>query len=1073
MLLLTMDTCVQCLGTSFTWNGGGIDANWSTGANWVGGIAPANNGTASVVLAGTNQLSPYVDAAWSISSLTFTNTAGAFVLVGNLLTIGSGGMTNNSTNLQVVSNPITLGASQTWNAASNNLTLNGSITNAGNLLTVSGGFNCAISGILSGAGGFTKTGTGTNFLTGTNTYTGLTTISSGALNIQNGSALGGTSAGATVASGAALQLQGGISIAGKTLSLNGTGIASSGAIRNISGSNSWSGTITLAADSIFGCDAGTLDLEANIINSSSQTTFTNNGSIILNGVLGSGIGEFVKNGTGLLSLGGANSYSGTTTINGGTVQFGASGSLSSAAAVTINAGGTLDLNGYNESILSLAGAGNVTLGGGTMTVNNTAATTFSGVLSGTGGLIKAGSSTMTLSGVNTYTGGTTINAGAISIAAATGLGNATNVLTLNGGTLTTSATLTSARAITLGTNGGTFNVGGTTLTLSGPIGGPGALSKIGTKTLALTGTNTYLGGTTNSAGTITINSDYELGSSNGPVTFSATATLTTTASFASARNIFLNSGTATFNCGTGFTNTLNGIISGAGALTKNGSGILVLVGNNSYTNTTAITKGTLRLGGNGGISGLDPIVITSTSGTFDLNGFNATIGSLASTAAGKVTLGNGFLTAGGNNLSTTNSCVISGSGGFTKAGTGTLFFTGANTYTNTTTVAAGTLQLGASSRVASSSPLVVSNGAVFNLTNFNQSVASLAGAGSVTLGSGTLTAGNAGTANFLGAISGTGAFTKVGSGTQTFSGTNTYTGATTVSVGNLQVNGSSANSAVTMSAGATLSGSGTVGTVAGASGSTTAPGSAAPGTLSSSAQNWAAGGNYAWAINNPTGSAGGSSGWDWMNISGTLNINATPASKFNLNIASLTPANATGLLTNFDNTATYVWTIASASGGITGFNAAAFNLNTSSFQNSLGAGSFAISQSGNNVNLIFSSAAQAAIKGVQSGTLTSSGNGTNTVTLGTAVNPTNAFLIFNTRHNSGLPGGSMVRGSIASSNSVAFVRTTTDTSTMNIQWYVVEYSAGVRVQRGELSQTNTVLNVPLTALSATNQAFVT
>ena len=131
-----------------------------------------------------------------------------------------------------------------------------------------------------------------------------------------------------------------------------------------------------------------------------------------------------------------------------------------------------------------------------------------------------------------------------------------------------------------------------------------------------------------------------------------------------------------------------------------------------------------------------------------------------------------------------------------------------------------------------------------------------------------------------------------------------------------------------------------------------------------------------------------------------------------------------------------------------------------------------MSQSGNDLNLIFTTAAQAAVKNAQSGTFASSGNGTNIVTLAAGVNATNAFLIFNTRHNSSAPGGSMIRGRLVNSNSVEFVRVTTETSTMNIQWSVVEYSAGVRVQRGEVNQTGTVLNVPLLALSATNQAFV-
>ena len=1061
---------------TFIWNGGGTNSNWSTVSNWSGGVVPTNNGTATIILAGTNRLAPNVDAAWDIGSLTFSNNAGAFILGGSALTIRSGGVTNNTATGQIINNAITLATNQTWTAVAGSLTFNGNVNGGSgtNLLTLSGGFNSFITSVISGTGGLTKSGTGTNYLSGTNSYSGLTTISAGVLNIQNPSALGATNSGTTVASGAQLQLQGGVTIAGEALSLNGTGLINSGALRNVSGSNLWSGTITLAAASTINADAGTLDLEANIVNSTFATTFTNAGTIILNGALGGGSGGLVKLGTGTLMLGGTNNYTGTTTVTGGTIQFSASGSASSSTAVTVNAAGTLDLNGFNESILSLAGAGSVTLGSGTLTVNNTAATTFSGVMSGTGGLTKAGTNTLTLNGVNTYTGGTTINLGVISIAATTGLGNATNLLTLNGGQLLISATLTSGHLVTLGTNGGVFNTGSKTLTLAGNISGPGALTKIGSGTLAPTGTNTYLGGTTNSAGTITINADTRLGDAAGPLTFSTNATLTTTASFTSTRNIFLNQGTATFSCGTGFTNTFNGVISGAGALTQSGSGVMVLGGNNTFTNLLTISKGTVRLGGNERLSDLLPLLITSTAATFDLASFTETIGSLASTAAGKVTLGSGFLTAGGNNLSRTNSAVISGTGGFTKAGTGLLLINKANTYTSNTVVSAGTLQLGLSDVIANTSPLIVSNSATFNLNNFNETVASLAGAGSVTLGSGTFTTANVGAANFSGSISGAGAFTRgsTGTGTQIFGGANSYSGATTVSLGNLQVNGVSTNSAVTIASAATLSGTGTVGTVAVNSGATNSPGASAPGTLSASAVTWAGGGNYIWEINNATGAKGASSGWDWLNISGALNITATAGSKFNLKVVSLTLANAAGQVTNFDNTITYIWTIASASGGISGFNTASFNLDTTAFQNTVGAGTFTLSQSGNDLNLIFTSATLAAIKTVQSGTLTSTGNGTNTATLGSAVNPTNAFLIFSTRHNSSAPGGSMIRGRLVNSNTVEFVRATSETSTMNIQWSVAEYSVGVRVQRGEVNQTNTTMNVPLSTLSATNQAFV-
>ena len=86
-VFLTLGSGVPSWGATFIWNGGGTDGNWSTGGNWTGGGAPVNNGTATIVLAGTNQLAPNVDAAWDISSLTFSNSAGAFVLGGSALNI--------------------------------------------------------------------------------------------------------------------------------------------------------------------------------------------------------------------------------------------------------------------------------------------------------------------------------------------------------------------------------------------------------------------------------------------------------------------------------------------------------------------------------------------------------------------------------------------------------------------------------------------------------------------------------------------------------------------------------------------------------------------------------------------------------------------------------------------------------------------------------------------------------------------------------------------------------------------------------------------------------------------------
>jgi len=122
------------------------------------------------------------------------------------------------------------------------------------------------------------------------------------------------------------------------------------------------------------------------------------------------------------------------------------------------------------------------------------------------------------------------------------------------------------------------------------------------------------------------------------------------------------------------------------------------------------------------------------------------------------------------------------------------------------------------------------------------------------------------------------------------------------------------------------------------------------------------------------------------------------------------------------------------------------------------------------------SAAQAAtIQGVQSGTAISTASGTVRVPIA-SVDPARAFLIFGTRHDDNRPTGSMVRGRIAAADTLEFARETflADTTTIEIRWNVVEYADGVSVQRGEVAQTSTVVDVALpTPVAAVDQAFVT
>lgn len=112
--------------------------------------------------------------------------------------------------------------------------------------------------VILGAGSVLQLGSGKLILSGSNTYTGDTTVSAGALNIQNATALGSTVGATTVASGAALQLQGGIAVGAEALTLNGTGVSADGALRNISGTNSYAGDIRLGFASRINSDSSVL-----------------------------------------------------------------------------------------------------------------------------------------------------------------------------------------------------------------------------------------------------------------------------------------------------------------------------------------------------------------------------------------------------------------------------------------------------------------------------------------------------------------------------------------------------------------------------------------------------------------------------------------------------------------------------------------------------------------------------------------------------------------------------------------------------------------------------------------------
>ena len=303
-----------------TWDGGAANDNWSAAANWNPNAVPANNGTASIVMAGNVRPTPNVDVAWDILGLTFNNTATAFTLGGSQLTIRGGGIANSSTNLQTIDNNVVMNNGQTWNVAS------------GDIL---------VRGVIGGAVGatLTKNGPGLLTLTGANTFAGGLSIpaGNGPVRIQHSSALGAPGGANALQSGTALQLLGDISVAEPFL-LNGSGIGNDGVFRNIGGANTISGALTMFSTCTFGADAG---------------------SLTLSGVIGQNGGTYgvTKVGAGTLVLSNANTYGGTTTINAGrlTVTNG-SGSGTGTGAVTVGASGALAGSGSASGAITLNGA---------------------------------------------------------------------------------------------------------------------------------------------------------------------------------------------------------------------------------------------------------------------------------------------------------------------------------------------------------------------------------------------------------------------------------------------------------------------------------------------------------------------------------------------------------------------------------------------------------------------------------------------------------------------------------------------------------------------------------------------
>jgi autotransporter-associated beta strand protein len=530
----------------------------------------------------------------------------------------------------------------------------------------------------------------------------------------------------------------------------------------------------------------------------------------------------------LISPSGSTNFTGIniTVDSGSTLTLGADTTLPTLTTLNLAGGSIFNMSNENESIDQLMGSGTFNTGNGnpvvgTLTIGaRGGSSTFGGSITGSGGLTKVGAGMFTLSGSNTFTGAINIGTGSTTGGNVSGILRITQASAVNKSTLISLNDNNSAWGLFQidGTNGNISLPSSLLFTLSANTNSNNVLENIA-------GNNTIAGAITFTVG----GAGYGIQSDAGSLSFTGAQAITHVIVLRGAGN-----------------GSFGGSLNSSGSLNQSGTGVWTLSASNSYTGSTTVTSGQLTLGNNNALGATSGVSVSS-GATLGLQGGITVPSGKTFTLNGSGVGGAGaLLNVSGTNV-WTSSLALSGTGGtigvstgqltlsaglsggsLTKAGNGVLILNGANSYTTTTNVTGGNVELASGSLAAT--VLNVSSGATFTLDsattmpattvlsdsgnvtlkNASQTISTLNGTGVLNLVSTAVTVSGGGT--FSGSILGNGSVVVSG-GTLNLTGSNSFSGGTTVSGGQLNVS----NSDALASGGLTISGSGLAALAAGLS----------------------------------------------------------------------------------------------------------------------------------------------------------------------------------------------------------------------------------------------------------------